>query len=181
MQATDQVARDRTTTGVYASPLGALTIAVGARGVSRVLFPGQTEYCAPAARNVGALGPVVRQLDEYFARERRTFDLPLELVGTEFQRAVWRELCRIPYATTISYSELAHRVGRPDAVRGVGAAVGQTPVPIIVPCHRVVGKDRSLTGYGGGLDRKRALLELERRGDERVPEAGSTLRQLALL
>jgi O-6-methylguanine DNA methyltransferase len=128
-----------------------------------------------------SLAPVIAQLAEYFAVERRSFDVALDLVGTEFQLAVWHGLLRIPYGTTVSYSELAQAIGRPDVVRAVGAAVGQTPVPIVVPCHRVIGKNGSLTGYGGGLHRKAALLELERRGDERQPGAASGLRQLALI
>lgn len=101
------------------------------------------------------------QLAEYFAGERREFDLPLSLAGTAFQQRVWEELARIPYGVTISYGELAARTGNPAASRAVGLANGRNPVSIIVPCHRVIGADGSLTGYGGGLDRKRALLALE--------------------
>jgi methylated-DNA-[protein]-cysteine S-methyltransferase len=107
------------------------------------------------------LAAAAAQLDEYFAGERRDFDLELDLRGTEFQRAVWDELLRIPYGETMSYGELARRLGRPERVRAVGAANGRNPVAIVVPCHRVIGADGSLTGYGGGLDRKRALLAVE--------------------
>ena len=104
---------------------------------------------------------VREQLGEYFAGERTDFDLPLEMGGTEFEREVWGELERIPYGQTTSYGEIARRVGRPDRARAVGAANGRNPISVIVPCHRVIGADGSLTGYGGGLERKRFLLELE--------------------
>jgi methylated-DNA-[protein]-cysteine S-methyltransferase len=103
----------------------------------------------------------VKQLDEYFDGRRRRFDLVLDLAGTPFQQRVWSALRAIPYGTTRSYTEVGQAIDRPDRVRAVGAAVGRTPIPIIVPCHRVVGADGSLTGYGGGLHRKRALLDHE--------------------
>jgi methylated-DNA-[protein]-cysteine S-methyltransferase len=102
-----------------------------------------------------------RQLVEYLAGGRTGFDLVLDPAGTAFQRRVWEELRRIPYGTTISYAELARRIGSPKAVRAVGAANGKNPLPIVIPCHRVIGKDGSLTGFGGGLDVKRWLLALE--------------------
>ncbi len=101
------------------------------------------------------------QLDEYFAGGRTTFDLPLAMEGSPFQRRVWRALQDIPYGETISYGELARRVGEPATPRNVGSANGRNPVSVIVPCHRVIGADGSLTGYGGGLERKRILLDLE--------------------
>jgi methylated-DNA-[protein]-cysteine S-methyltransferase len=101
------------------------------------------------------------QLDEYFTGERTTFDVPLRLEGTEFQRRVWEALCAIPYGETIDYGELAGRVGNPRASRAVGQANGRNPVAIIVPCHRVIAADGTLGGYGGGLDCKTALLDLE--------------------
>ena len=104
---------------------------------------------------------VTRQLAEYFARKRRTFDLELAPVGTPFQLAVWRILSTIPYGETLSYREVALTLGQPEAVRAVGAANGANPIPIVVPCHRVIGSDGSLTGFGGGLDNKLLLLELE--------------------
>jgi methylated-DNA-[protein]-cysteine S-methyltransferase len=104
---------------------------------------------------------VVTQLEEYFSGQRRDFDLELAPQGTEFQLRVWNELTRIPYGTTISYGELARRLGNPDASRAVGTANGANPIPIVVPCHRVIGADGSLTGFGGGLKAKAALLELE--------------------
>jgi methylated-DNA-[protein]-cysteine S-methyltransferase len=112
-------------------------------------------------RDDHAFRAVATQLAEYFSGERQSFDLPLRLEGTEFQRRVWSALCDIPYGRTISYGEQALRIGDPGGARAVGAANGQNPISIIVPCHRVVGADGSLTGYGGGLERKRHLLDLE--------------------
>jgi methylated-DNA-[protein]-cysteine S-methyltransferase len=104
-----------------------------------------------------------RQLDEYFAGTRRTFELPLELAGTEFQRSVWRALLTIPYGETRSYGQIARQIGRPAAVRAVGAANGRNPLAIVAPCHRVVGSTGKLTGFAGGLRAKAFLLELESR------------------
>jgi methylated-DNA-[protein]-cysteine S-methyltransferase len=104
---------------------------------------------------------VFKQLKEYFGRQRKEFDLPLEIFGTEFQKDVWNELKKIPYGETISYGELANRMGDKNLMRAVAAANGANPIPIIIPCHRVIGADGSLTGYGGGLDVKQKLLELE--------------------
>ena len=101
------------------------------------------------------------RLDEYFARKRETFDIPLLLAGTDFQKSVWQELLNIPYGETLSYGELSRRLGNPKAVRAVAAANGANPVSIFVPCHRVIGSDRKLTGYAGGLAAKKGLLELE--------------------
>lgn len=112
-------------------------------------------------RDDRAFSAAAAQLAEYFAGERRDFDLVLRAEGREFQQRVWAALCDIPYGETISYGELARRVGDPGAARAVGAANGQNPISIVVPCHRVIGADGSLTGYGGGLDRKRHLLDLE--------------------
>jgi len=107
------------------------------------------------------LPAAVRQLNEYFAGTRREFDLPLRLEGTEFQRRVWRSLTQIRYGETLNYGELAKRIGNPNASRAVGLANGRNPISIMVPCHRVIGADGSLTGYGGGLERKRWLLAHE--------------------
>ena len=106
----------------------------------------------------------VRELEAYFAGRLRKFTLPLDLCGTPFQKTVWKALLRIPYGETRSYSDIAKAIGKPAAVRAVGLANGANPVSIIVPCHRVIGKSGDLVGYGGGLERKRALLELEARG-----------------
>ncbi len=108
-----------------------------------------------------AFEAVEQQLDEYFAGTRTDFDFPLDMRGNEFQLRVWEELTRIPYGTTTSYGEVAKRVGKPDAARAVGLANGQNPVAVIVPCHRVIGANGKLVGYGGGLERKRLLLDLE--------------------
>jgi methylated-DNA-[protein]-cysteine S-methyltransferase len=105
----------------------------------------------------------VRQLRAYFAGDLETFDLPLAPAGTPFQLAVWRELCKIPYGKTISYGELARHLGNPNASRAVGLANGANPIPIVIPCHRVIGSNGKLTGYGGGLPIKEKLLALERR------------------
>ncbi len=104
---------------------------------------------------------VVTQLSEYFSGSRRQFDLPLDLHGTVFQLAVWRKLLKIPYGKTVSYGELALEIGKPKAAHAVGAAVGANPIPIIIPCHRVIGKKGDLVGFGGGIELKRRLLVLE--------------------
>jgi methylated-DNA-[protein]-cysteine S-methyltransferase len=112
---------------------------------------------------VERLGEAVRQLRAYFAGELQAFDLPLAPQGTPFQLAVWKHLCEIPYGETISYGELARRIGNPNASRAVGLANGSNPIPIVIPCHRVIGSNGKLTGYGGGLPIKDKLLGLERR------------------
>jgi methylated-DNA-[protein]-cysteine S-methyltransferase len=112
-------------------------------------------------RDDEAFADVRSQLEEYFAGERTRFDMPMHLDGTAFQRTVWHALTEIPYGQTISYGELARRIGRPDLARAVGTANGQNPIAVIVPCHRVIGANGKLVGYGGGLDNKRRLLELE--------------------
>lgn len=103
----------------------------------------------------------IQQLDEYFARKRKTFDIPLLFVGTEFQKTVWRELLHIPYGTTASYGELSEKIGNPKAVRAVAASNGANAISILVPCHRIIGSNHKLTGYAGGLEAKKLLLELE--------------------
>jgi methylated-DNA-[protein]-cysteine S-methyltransferase len=119
------------------------------------------------------LKPVVDQLDGYFCGNLTKFDLPLDLAGTEFQLKVWKALCRIPYGETRTYGQIAGALGQPGAARAVGLANNHNPVPIIVPCHRVIGADGSLTGYGGGLPRKRKLLDLEARFAQPVGRTGS--------
>ncbi|HHY04819.1 MAG TPA: methylated-DNA--[protein]-cysteine S-methyltransferase [Thermoanaerobacterales bacterium] len=111
--------------------------------------------------NQSKLSKYVVQLDEYFNKRRRTFDFSLDLVGTKFQKAVWKALLKIPYGTTKSYSQIAKEIGCPKATRAVGAANGANPIPIVVPCHRVIAKDGTLGGYGGGLEMKKELLSLE--------------------
>jgi methylated-DNA-[protein]-cysteine S-methyltransferase len=148
----------------FDSPVGRLLLAGDPRGLTLVRFPGEQGAVRPSAdwrRDDRALSYAVVQLEEYFAGERRQFSLPLQPEGTPFQKVVWSALRTIPYGATLSYGELARRIGRPSASRAVGAANGANPLPIIVPCHRVIGADRSLTGFGGGLKTKRFLLALE--------------------
>lgn len=134
----------------------------GPAGLSALRFPGDGEQLDDGEREPARFAGAVRQLDEYFAGRRERFELALDLGGTPFQRGVWDALLAIPSGSTTTYTELARSVGRPAAVRAVAAAFGRTPVPIVVPCHRVLGSDGSLTGYRGGLERKQALLDLER-------------------
>jgi methylated-DNA-[protein]-cysteine S-methyltransferase len=146
------------------TPVGPLLVLADDAGLRRIHFQhgrGRLRPDSAWRRDPAPFRDLSRQLGEYFARTRRTFDLPLAPEGTAFQLETWRALTAIPYGATISYAELARRVGRSRAVRAVGAANGQNPLPIVVPCHRVIGKDGSLTGFGGGLPAKQALLELE--------------------
>jgi methylated-DNA-[protein]-cysteine S-methyltransferase len=164
---------------VVASPVGPLTL-VAAGGACCALYlehrrhppsaallgellgaAPRAEDAAPRAEDAALLAEAARQLGEYFDGRRTEFDLPLALDGTPFQRTVWAELLRIPYGETVTYGELAERIGRPTAARAVGLANGRNPISIVVPCHRVVGATGGLTGYGGGIDRKRQLLEWE--------------------
>jgi methylated-DNA-[protein]-cysteine S-methyltransferase len=151
----------------FDSPLGRMLLARTDKGLAGVWFDAQRwhpePFDAPERPDDPLLQEAARQLGEYFAGTRADFDLPLDLQGTPFQQSVWQALLAIDAGATQSYAEVARRVGSPQAVRAVGAAVGRNPVSLIVPCHRVVGTDGSLTGYAGGLDRKRALLALERR------------------
>jgi methylated-DNA-[protein]-cysteine S-methyltransferase len=177
---------DDTSWITYDSPLGRLLLVAGPRGLRTIAFPGHGAPVAEESHDAGlpALTDAARQLDEYFGGERRQFDLPLDLAdqGTPFQRTVWAELLRIPFGATTSYGAVARAVGRIDLIRAVGGAVGRVPVPIVVPCHRVIGSSGDLVGYGGGLHRKQALLELEARvsGNEPLPALWSA-RQLAML
>jgi methylated-DNA-[protein]-cysteine S-methyltransferase len=169
----------------YESPLGRLTLVAGPRGLRSISFPGggAPAHEREAAPDPNALSEVIGQLDEYFSGVRRSFDLALDLdQGTPFARSVWAEIARIPFGSTTSYGAIARAIGRPDRVRAVGSAVGRTPVPIIVPCHRVIGTSGDLVGYGGGLARKQALLELEASVSSTAPlPALRSARQLALL
>ena len=150
---------------VIDSPIGPLTLVSRAGRLTNLAMDGQAHAVPPppgCQRDDGAFADVTSQLDEYFAGRRTGFDVPLDLVGTGFQRAVWAQLCAIPYGRTISYGELARRVGNPKAARAVGTANGHNPVALIVPCHRVIAGDGGIGGYGGGIERKSQLLELER-------------------
>ncbi|NCF14576.1 MAG: methylated-DNA--[protein]-cysteine S-methyltransferase [Gammaproteobacteria bacterium] len=146
------------------TPIGELLLAGEDGALSMIGFPKGSMRREPEADwifNEAQLADARRQLREYFAGERRDFDLPLRLQGTEFQVSVLEALQDIPYGETTSYGEIAKRIGRPKAVRAVGAANGRNPIPIVVPCHRVIGSTGDLTGFGGGLDTKEALLRLE--------------------
>jgi methylated-DNA-[protein]-cysteine S-methyltransferase len=159
------------------SPHGPLTLAATRDGAlvylgfhdrePRPRIPAQLLASGELTEDPALLVPVRQQLEEYFRGTRRTFDVPLAPRGTPFQLRVWAELVKIPYGTTISYGELARRLGDPNLTRAVGAANGANPISILVPCHRVIGTNGSLVGYAGGLDLKRALLELEQ--DEPFP------------
>ena len=152
------------TTRTLDTPIGALGLVASEQGLQRVLWPREAAELTQAPRP-GTCSLLVDeaawQLGEYFAGARTAFELPLDLEGTPFQRAAWLALAEIPYGETVSYAEQAIRLGRPTAIRAVGAANGRNPLPIVLPCHRVVGSDGSLTGFGGGLDVKRALLDHE--------------------
>jgi len=148
------------------SPLGRMLITADEHALTGLYFVGQKYEAVPALDWIeDPRHPVLEQarneLAEYFAGQRTQFDLPLAPSGTAFQRDVWRALEMIPSGTTTSYGELARSLGTPQSVRAVGAAVGRNPISIVIPCHRVVGSTGSLTGYAGGLERKRALLALE--------------------
>ena len=144
------------------SPVGRLLLEGDEEGLRRVAFAGD-EGKAPRDTSVpGPLQNAVNQLNAYFAGDLREFNLPLKLAGTPFQLAVWQALQDIPYGQTTSYGELARRVGTPKGSRAVGLANGSNPIAIVVPCHRVIGSNGKLTGYGGGLDNKQTLLALER-------------------
>jgi methylated-DNA-[protein]-cysteine S-methyltransferase len=153
------------------SPVGSLLVAVTERGLCRVAFEPDPErdleelaraYGLRVLRAPQPLGDVRRQLEEYFERRRTTFDLPVDLASIPpFQRLVLAELARVPYGETATYGGLAGKIGKPRAARAVGGALNRNPVPIVLPCHRVVGAGGKLVGYAGGLERKRALLALE--------------------
>jgi|HubBroStandDraft_6_1064221.scaffolds.fasta_scaffold387982_2 methylated-DNA-[protein]-cysteine S-methyltransferase len=149
------------------SPVGMLTLVAGQRGLAAILWDVERPDRVPIhATREDAGHPVLvetrRQLEEYFARTRKAFDLPLEFHGTEFQQRVWAELLEIPYGQTRSYGQIAERLGNANRMRAVGAANGRNPIPIVAPCHRVIGASGDLTGFGGGLERKAYLLDLER-------------------
>jgi len=150
------------------SPVGRLMVAGEDREtVSLIGFPEGKARIEPAAdweKDDGAFGELARQLGEYFGGTRRSFDVKLAAQGTPFQLAVLEELRRIPYGETRSYGDIAERLGKPKAVRAVGAANGRNPLPIVIPCHRVVGANGDLTGFGGGIETKRFLLSLEQSG-----------------
>ena len=146
------------------TPIGNLMLVADAQGLREVWFETGKHRKAPDPawkHDPTKLAFARVQLEEYFAGKRQNFDLPLHPLGTDFQVTVWKALAKIPYGGTISYGELARRIGQPQAVRAVGAANGRNPLPIVLPCHRVIGADGSLTGFGGGLPTKRFLLAME--------------------
>ncbi|GAE36244.1 methylated-DNA--[protein]-cysteine S-methyltransferase [Halalkalibacter akibai] len=156
------------------SPLGTLTIVATDKGVCHIHFGNLTKCMAALkvwlkkqGRNgevihcQETLQPICQQLEEYFSGKRTKFDVPLDLCGTEFQKKVWNTLSEIEYGETKSYKEIAQKIGAPKAVRAIGGANNQNPIPIIIPCHRVIGSNGSMVGYGGGLDKKEILLSLE--------------------
>jgi methylated-DNA-[protein]-cysteine S-methyltransferase len=145
----------------YSSPIGRIKIEVTDKGISSLLFEGDSGTPSPGTPTLGMESRCISQLDEYFSKKREVFDLPLDLQGTDFQKRVWNELLKIPFGKIMSYKELTLNLGDIKAIRAVASANGANPVSIIVPCHRVIGSDGSLTGYAGGLWRKKWLLEHE--------------------
>jgi methylated-DNA-[protein]-cysteine S-methyltransferase len=174
---------------IFESPIGPLTVVAGPNGITNIYFPGRRPSLPEAGRQ--PLREVVAQLESYFAGERRTFELDLDLRGAPLQREVWRRLLEISYGETTTYGEIAGRVDESlydsglepyERPRVVGAAIGRNPVPVVVACHRVIGADGSLTGYYGGLERKRTLLELEGVSvGGKAPAPDGAKEQLALL
>jgi methylated-DNA-[protein]-cysteine S-methyltransferase len=160
-------------TATYQSPLGEMLIISTADALVGLHFLGQKYFPRIDASwkknaDVGSIRKTIEQLDEYFAGTRNRFDLPLGPYGTLYQHAIWNAISTVPYGETITYGELARRAGHAGDARAAGAATGQNPIGIIVPCHRIIGANGKLTGYAGGLDKKRALLALE------AEHAGST-------
>ena len=159
------------THAVIDTPIGALTVVAEDEALRGIYVedqrhrPPDDRFGPPDDGGSAVLKEAERQLAEYFAGERTTFDLPLAPTGTPFQRRVWDALTAIPYGETVSYGELARRIGQPTASRAVGLANGKNPISIVVPCHRVIGSSGKLVGYGGGLERKQTLLALERGHD----------------
>ncbi len=149
------------------SPVGTLTLVASDKGLTAILWENDHEGRVPLGKMTGdAAHPVLvetaRQLEEYFTGTRKTFSVPLDFNGTDFQKAVWNALLTIPFGETRSYGEIAVQLGNPKAVRAVGAANGKNPISIIAPCHRVIGSNGKLTGFAGGLEAKALLLRLER-------------------
>ncbi|MBX3607577.1 MAG: methylated-DNA--[protein]-cysteine S-methyltransferase [Piscinibacter sp.] len=163
----ERLRRACTAQATLSTPLGPMLVARTAEGLAGLWFDGQQHHPGPLAAPERPDDPLLQRagqlLQRYFAGEAVVFDLPLDPQGTPFQRLVWQALQRIPAGDTTSYGTLARALGAPQAVRAVGAAIGRNPLSVIVPCHRVVGHDGALTGYAGGLPRKRALLTLEAR------------------
>ena len=161
---------------ILPSPIGPLTLVAEAGQLAALYLdmqrhrPDDDLLGSPGDPGAAPFAESARQLADYFAGQRTEFDLPLAPAGTEFQRRVWAALQTIPYGQTWSYTQLAEKIGRAPAVRAVGLANGKNPIAVVIPCHRVIGSDGSLTGYGGGLDRKRFLLDLESAGSRPLAE-----------
>jgi methylated-DNA-[protein]-cysteine S-methyltransferase len=172
---------------IFESPFGPLTLVAGGDGLRRLYFPRRAPPLDENDHDPYRLAAATAQLEQYFNGQRTTFELPLDCHGTPFQRRVWRALQEIPYGATTTYGALARELGSGTSggahdARAVGAAVGATPIPIVIPCHRVIGSDGSLTGYGGGLHLKQALLAFEATGGDRAALDGAwRQRQLALM
>jgi methylated-DNA-[protein]-cysteine S-methyltransferase len=145
-------------TTYYQSPVGMIEISGNQKGIRSLFFIDAVKKNEPVPDD---LKKCMHQLDEYFSRKRKIFELPLNVTGTPFQLKVWRELQKIPFGKTVSYMDLAKKLENVKSIRAIGAANGRNPVSIIIPCHRVIGSDGSLIGYGGGLWRKKWLLEFE--------------------
>jgi methylated-DNA-[protein]-cysteine S-methyltransferase len=151
------------------TPVGVLELSADDNGVNQIVWPRESQVAATtkmAETSAGEkfLDQTERELAEYFAKKRSHFTLPLNPHGTDFQKKVWDELKKIPYGETVSYSDIAKKIGKPEAVRAVGGAIGRNPLSIVVPCHRVVSKSGAITGFSGGIENKVALLEHEEPG-----------------
>lgn len=155
--------RDDIFTGELLSPIGKVAVKASDKGVTYIGFADDVASSDISSPTSDIIDEALRQLDEYFAGSRKTFDLPLDLNGTEFQIACWKALLDIPYGKTASYGEIASVTGHPRAARAVGGANNKNPISIVVPCHRVIGANGKLVGYGGGMWRKEWLLEHERK------------------
>jgi methylated-DNA-[protein]-cysteine S-methyltransferase len=163
------------------SPLGRMFVQGDGQYVTGLFMPRHKGWRGPNAswqQSDAAFTVVREQLAEYFAGDRQTFTVPIKLAGAPFQLHVWRELMRIPFGTTISYAQVAQRLGKPTAARAVGHANGRNPISIIVPCHRVIGADGKLTGYAGGVDKKQWLLAWERGHSPKNPWQCTTIAQM---
>ena len=145
------------------TPLGTLTLEASDRGLSSIRFPNRPRSIEGKPTSNSVIKLAKQELTAYFAKQLKAFSVPLDWRGTAFQESVWRALTAIPYGETVSYGDIARAIGRPLSARPTGGAVGRNPIPIIVPCHRVIGSDQTLTGFTGGLNIKVALLELEGR------------------
>lgn len=165
-QKTNQVPVDGRLWRTFTTPVGVVLVVVSDAGVQRIDFVDHNHEEASASNNASGAHPILAdallQLTEYFEGTRTTFSLPLDIDGTEFQQLAWFALARIPYGRTMTYGEQAANIGRPRAVRAIGTANSKNPIAIVLPCHRVIGADGSLTGYAGGLDKKIWLLDHER-------------------